>query len=96
MFTIQSRPGFTVIVMRKIPKKVQAEVDRRVARGQCLQCSEPAEKGKKGLCGPHYWKRYRTLGGLTEEQLKLKDEKDIADGKILKSRQGQRPERASA
>jgi hypothetical protein len=92
VFTIQSRPGFTVIVMAKTPKKIKAAVDRKVAKGECLVCDQPAEAGKRGRCGPCYWKRYHTLGGLTDDQLKLKDERDIRDGKILKSRQGQRPQ----
>jgi hypothetical protein len=93
MFTIQSRPGFTVIVMAKMPKKIRVEVDRKIARGQCLQCSDPAEKGKRKLCGRCFWKRYRTLGGLTKDQLKIKDERDVASGRIGESEQGKRPER---
>lgn len=93
MFTIQSRPGFTVIVMAKMRKKTKAEVDKRIAKGLCLCCDRRAEKGKRKLCGPCFWKRYRTLGGLTREQLKEKDERDVAAGRIGESEQGKRPER---
>lgn len=91
MFTINAQAGVTVMVMATEPKRtVRDEVYRRVDEGVCLQCDKPALPGKRGLCGRHYWKWYGSRGGLTDQQKAEKDAKLIRDGKLLKSRQGQR------
>lgn len=80
---------YVVMAIDVEPKRtVRKLVGEKIASGECLHCTEHAER--LGLCGSHYHQYRMTLLQKPANEREVWKAQQIRDGKVLKSRQGQR------
>lgn len=77
-----------VLMDVRLKAGVKQHVEAKVAANECLCCNQPAES--LGLCSAHYHRFYRKLNRKSEVERETFRAKQIREGRLLKSRQGQR------
>lgn len=60
------------------------------AQGKCIECQEPREGRRRGLCVKHYEQFQRKKKSLPEDEQAEWDTFAVRQGRILASRQGNR------
>lgn len=80
---------YMVMAIDVEPKRtVRKQVEERAASGLCLHCDREAER--LGLCGTHYHQYRMSLLQKPASEREVWKARQIRDGKVLKTRQGQR------
>lgn len=83
---------FVIVTTECKPRgKVAEEVARKVAAGECLNCTRPANS-YRGNCTTHYLKFIKARAAEPKGRRALFEQKAIAAGKILESNQGKHGE----
>lgn len=74
-----------------IAAKLSPDTQQKIATQQCLRCSEPAEKGCRGLCECHWhqFKYARTVAkGIGQDALEEFEASEIVAGQVKPARRG--------
>lgn len=81
--------GLTVMALDMQPKRtIRKQVEERAATGLCLHCDEEAER--LGLCNSHYHQFRMAYLEQDRANREIWKAQQIREGKVLRSRQGQR------
>ena len=86
--------GFMVMALDTRPKRtIRKQVEERAATGLCLHCDGKATR--LGLCNHHYHQFRMTLLQKQEAERELWKARQVREGKVLRTRQGQRTDIAN-